>query len=201
MTRRIACNFHVCWNGRDLVAIDGIRQRYQLLIKFLPYSGATAQPRSAPLWGVSRSYGHGPAELDFFLPETSHLWLYSSPSPSLQPILGETATSILIVLYTVECVSHVGSHWITVKVRTGQQVNYQISLSYFFRHVTEVMYWNDVLVTCYLYLNTELYTYIFPWYKQPLASLHFCFNWWNKNKNITFILTYDLLWGLQMVCN
>ena len=36
--------------------------------------------------------------------ETSHLWLYSSPSPSLQPILREPATSILIVLYTFECI-------------------------------------------------------------------------------------------------
>ena len=91
---------------------------------------------------------------------------------------------------------HVGSHWIAVKICTGQQVNSQTSLSYFFRHVTEVMHWNNVLVTWYFYINKQLYTYIFPWYKQPLASLHFYFNWWNKNQNITFILTHNLLCGL-----
>ena len=85
---------------------------------------------------------------------------------------------------------HVGSHWIAVKICTGQQVNSQTSFSYFFRHVTEVMHWNDVLVNCYLYINKQLYTYvyIFPWYKQPLASLHFYFNWWNQNHSITCIL-------------
>ena len=41
--------------------------------------------------------------------ETSHLWLYSSPSPSLQPILREPATSILIVLYTFECIMRVAT--------------------------------------------------------------------------------------------
>ena len=33
-----------------------------VLIKFLPYSGATAQTRSAALWGVSGSYGQAPAQ-------------------------------------------------------------------------------------------------------------------------------------------
>ena len=77
-----------------------------VLIKFLPYSGATAQTRSAALWGVSGSYGQAPAQqgMSGLVRETSHLWLYSSPSPSLQPILGETATSVLIVLYTFECI-------------------------------------------------------------------------------------------------
>ena len=70
-----------------------------MLIKFLPYSGATAQTRSVALWGVSGSYGQAPAQqgMSGLVRETSHLWLYSSPSPSLQPILRESATSILIV--------------------------------------------------------------------------------------------------------
>ena len=77
-----------------------------VLIKFLPYSGATAQTRSAALWGVSGSYGQAPAQqgMSGLVRETSHLWLYSSPSPSLQPILREPATSILIALYTFECI-------------------------------------------------------------------------------------------------
>ena len=77
-----------------------------VLIKFLPYPGATAQTRSVALWGVSGSYGQAPAQqgMSGLVRETSHLWLYSSPSPSLQPILREPATSILIVLYTFECI-------------------------------------------------------------------------------------------------
>ena len=73
-----------------------------VLIKFLPYSGATAQTRSVALWGVSGSYGQAPAQqgMSGLVRETSHLCLYSSPSPSLQPILREPATSILSVLYT-----------------------------------------------------------------------------------------------------
>ena len=82
-----------------------------VLIKFLPYSGATAQTRSVALWGVSGSYGQAPAQqgMSGLVRETSHLWLYSSPSPSLQPILGETATSVLIVLYTFECIMWVAT--------------------------------------------------------------------------------------------
>ena len=83
---------------------------------------------------------------------------------------------------------HVRSPWIAVKICTGQQVNSQTSFSYFFRHVTEAMHWNDVLVTCYLYINKQLYIYIFPWYKQPLASLHFYLNWWNKTKALHLYL-------------
>ena len=58
---------------------------------------------------------------------------------------------------------HVGSHWIAVKICTGQQVNSQTSVSYFFRLVTEVMHCNDVLVTCYIYIykQTALYIYIY----------------------------------------
>ena len=41
-----------------------------------------------------------------------------------------------------------------------------------------------------------IHIYIFMWYKQPLASLHFYFNWWNKNQSITLILTQNLLCGL-----
>ena len=47
-----------------------------------------------------------------------------------------------------------------------------------------------------IYKQTAIYIYIFPWYKQPLASLHFYFNWWNKNQNITFILIHNLLCAL-----
>ena len=56
---------------------------------------------------------------------------------------------------------HVGSHWIAVKICTGQQVNSQTWFSKFFRHVTTVMHCNDVLVTCYLYISKQLYTYIY----------------------------------------
>ena len=82
-----------------------------LLIKFLPYSGATAQTRSTALWGVSGSYGQAPAQqgMSGLVRETSHLWLHSSPSPSLQPILREPATSILTVLFTFECIMWVAT--------------------------------------------------------------------------------------------
>ena len=82
-----------------------------VLINFLPYSGATAQTRSAALWGVSGSCGQAPAQqgMSGLVLETSHLRLYSSPSPSLQPILRESATSILIVLYTFECIMWVAT--------------------------------------------------------------------------------------------
>ena len=82
-----------------------------MLINFLPYSGATAQTRSAALWGVSGSYGQAPAQqgMSGLVRETSHLWLYSSPSPSLQPILREPATSISIVLYTFERIKSVAT--------------------------------------------------------------------------------------------
>ena len=82
-----------------------------VLIKFLPYSGATAETRSAALWGVSGSYGQAPAQqgMSGLVRETSHLWLYSSPSPSLQPILREPATSILIVLDTFVCIMWVAT--------------------------------------------------------------------------------------------
>ena len=82
-----------------------------VLIKFLPYSGATAQTRSGALWGVSGSYGQAPAQqgMSGLVRETSHVWLHSSPSPSLQPILGETATSVLVVPYTFECIMWVAT--------------------------------------------------------------------------------------------
>ena len=81
------------------------------LIKFLPYSGATAQTRSVALWGVSGSYGQAPAQqgMSGLVRETSHLWLYSSPSPSLKPILREPATSILVVLYAFEYIMWVAT--------------------------------------------------------------------------------------------
>ena len=37
-------------------------KRTVVLIKILPYSGATAQTRSVALWGVSGSYGQAPAQ-------------------------------------------------------------------------------------------------------------------------------------------
>ena len=82
-----------------------------MLIKFLPYSGATAQTRSVALWGLSGSYGQAPAQqgMSGLVRETSHLWLYSSLSPSLQPTIREPATSILIVLYTFECIMWVAT--------------------------------------------------------------------------------------------
>ena len=88
-----------------------IRINTVVLIKFLPYSGATAQTHSAALWGVSGSYAQAPAQqgMSGLVWETSHLWLYSSPSPSLQPILREPATSILIVPYTFECIMWVAT--------------------------------------------------------------------------------------------
>ena len=100
-----------------------------VLIKFLPYSGATAQTRSAALWGVSGSYGQAPAQqgMSGLVRETSHLWLYSSPSPSMQPIRRESATSIPIVLLYI-WMYHVGGHWIAVKY-VQEQVNSQTSLS------------------------------------------------------------------------
>ena len=114
-----------------------------MLIKILPYSGATAQTRSAALWGVSGSYGKAPAQqgMSGLIRETSHLWLYSSPSPSLQPILGETATSVLIVLYTFECIM-----WVATESDCEDTYRATSKLSnfiiIFFRHVTEVMHWN-----------------------------------------------------------
>ena len=50
-----------------------------VLIKILPYSGATAQQSMSSL-----------------VRETSHLWLYSSLSPCLQPTPGETACGVLV---------------------------------------------------------------------------------------------------------
>ena len=164
----------------------------------------------ATLWGVSPGVYRGA------VPAGSRSAVYEwfgtgklTPLAVLVPISkpathtrGESNQHPRCTVYILMC--YVGSHWITVKIRTGQQVNSRTSLSYYFRHVTEVMHWNGVLVTCtciYIYINTELYTYIFSWRKQPLASPHFCFNWWNKNQNITFILTHNLLWGLQMACN
>ena len=133
-----------------------------VLIKFLPYSDATAQTRSAALWGVSGSYGQAPAQqgMSGLVRETSHLWLYSSPSPSLQPILREPATSILIVLYTFECIMWVATESLWRYVQ-GNKWILKLHFYTFFRHVTEVMHWKDVLVTCYLNINKQLYTYMY----------------------------------------
>ena len=50
-------------------------QHTVVLIKLLPYSGATAQTRSAALWGVLGSYGQAPAQqgMSGLVRETSHL--------------------------------------------------------------------------------------------------------------------------------
>ena len=81
---------------------------------------------------------------------------------------------------------HVGSHWIAVKIYTGQQVNSQTSVSTFFRHVTEVMHWNDVLVTCYLYINKQLYTYIYIYIYIYFRDIN------NHLLHYTFILTGEI---------
>ena len=170
-----------------------------VLIKFLPYSGGTAQTRSVALWGVSGSCGQAPAQqgLSGLVRETSHLWLYSSPSPSLQPILRESATSILIVLYTFECIMWVATESLWRYVHATSEFS---NFSFIFFSPCD---WSDALkrrisYMLSIYKQTAIYIciYIFPWYKQPLASLHFYFNWWNKNQSITFILTHNLLCGL-----
>ena len=91
---------------------------------------------------------------------------------------------------------HVGSHWMAVKICTGQQVKF---LNFIFM-IFSPCDWSDALkrrisYMISIYKQTAIYIYIFPWYKQPLASLHFYFNWWNKNQSITFILTHNLLCG------
>ena len=98
------------WRYYRKISASG-RSDLSLLYYRWPYSGATAQTRSAALWGVSGSYGQAPAQqgMSGLVRKTSHLWLYSSPSPSLQPILREPATSILIVLYTFECIMWVAT--------------------------------------------------------------------------------------------
>ena len=163
-----------------------------VLIKFLPYSGATAQTRSAALWGVSGSYGQAPAQqgMSGLVRETSHLWLYSSPSPSLQPILREPATSILIVLYTFECIMWVATESLWRCVQATSE------FSNFIFIIFSPCDWSDALkrrisYMLSIYKQTDIYIYIYPWYKQPLALLYFYFNWWNKNQSITFILDND----------
>ena len=84
---------------------------------------------------------------------------------------------------------HVRSPWIAVKICTGQQVNSQTSFSYFFSPCD----WSDALkrrisYMLFIYKQTAIYIYIFPWYKQPLASLHFYLNWWNKTKALHLYL-------------
>ena len=101
------------------VTLKGRHKTLQMLIgeitnKHGSYSSAnkifavlrrTAQTRSAALWGVSGSYGQAPAQqgMSGLVRETSHLWVYSSPSPSLQLILREPATSILCIHLNVSC--------------------------------------------------------------------------------------------------
>ena len=168
-----------------------------MLIKFLPYSGATAQTRSVALWGVSGSYGQAPAQqgMSGLVRKTSHLWLYSSPSPSLQPILREPATSIPIVLYTFECIMWVATESLWRYVQGNKCI---LKLRF---HIFSPCDWSDALkrrisYMLSIYKQTAIYIYIYLWYKQPLASLHFYFNWWNKNQRITLILTHNLLRGL-----
>ena len=129
--------------------------------------------------------------------ETSHLWLYSSPSPSLQPILRELATRILIALYTFECIMWVATESLWRYVQGNKFSNF---IFIFFSPCD----WSDALkqrisYMLSIYINKQIYIYVYIyilWYKQPLASLHFYFNWWNKNQSITLILTQNLLCGL-----
>ena len=172
--------------------------RTVVLIKFLPYSGATAQTRSVALWGVSGSYGQAPAQqgMSGLVRETSHLCLCSSPSPSLQPILRESATSILIVLCTFELIM-----WVANVNRCEDMYRATSEFSNFSFIIFSPCDWSDALkrrisYMLSIYKQTDIYIYIYPWYKQPLASLHFYLNWWNKKQSITFIFTHNLLYGL-----
>ena len=133
-----------------------------MLIKFLPYSGATAQTRSAVLWGVSGSYGQAPAQqgMSGLVRETSHLWLYSSPSPSLQPILREPATSILIVLYTFECIMWVATELLWKYVQGNKWI---LKLHF---HNFSPCDWSDALkrrisYMLFIYKQTAIYIYIY----------------------------------------
>ena len=92
---------------------------------------------------------------------------------------------------------HVGSHWIAVKICTSEFSNFSFI-------IFSPCDWSDALkrrisYMLSIYKQTAIYIYIhvyvFPWYKQPLSSLHFYFNWWNKNQSITFIRTHNLLRG------
>ena len=147
-----------------------------VLINFLPYSGATAQTRLVALWGVSGSCEQAPAQqgMSGLVRETSHLWLYSSPSRSLQPFLRESATSILIVLYTFECIMWVATESLWRYVQATSEFSNFIFI--FFSPCD----WSDALkrrisymLSIYKQTDIYIYIYIFPWYKQPLASLHF----------------------------
>ena len=133
-----------------------------VLIKILPYSGATAQTCSVALWGVSGSYGQAPAQqgMSGLVRETSHLWLYSSPSPSLQPILGEPATSILIVLYTFKCIMWVATESLWKYVQ-GNKWILKLHFHIFFSPCD----WSDALkrrisYMLSIYRQTAIYVYI-----------------------------------------
>ena len=132
-----------------------------VLIKFLSYSAATAQTRSVTLWGVSGSYGQAPAQqgMSGLVRETSHLWLYSSPSPSLQPILREPATSTLIVLYTFECIM-----WVTTESLWRYEGKKWILKLHF--HIFSPCDWSDALkrrisYMLSIYKQTAIYIYIY----------------------------------------
>ena len=152
---------HICIGKLTIIGSDNSGKCTVALIKFLPYSGATAQTRSAALWGVSGSYGQAPAQqgMSDLVRETSHLWLYSSPSPSLQPMLREPATSILIVLYTFECIM-----WVDMICEDMYRATSEFSNFIFI--IFSPCNWSDALkrrisYTLSIYKQTAIYIYIY----------------------------------------
>ena len=104
------------------------------------------------------------------------------PIPKPATHLREPATSILIVLYTFECIMWVATE--SLWRYEGNKWILKLQFHIFFRHVTEVMHWNDVLVTCYLYINKQLYIYIY---------IHIYFRDINNHLlHYTFILTGEI---------
>ena len=112
--------------------------------------------------GLSGSYGQAPAQqgLSGLVRETSHLWLYSSPSPSLQPVLREPATSIHIVLYTFECIMWVATESLWNMYRATSKFSNFIII--FFSPCD----WSDALKRLISYMlsiykQTAIYIYIY----------------------------------------
>ena len=104
--------------------------------------------------------------------------------------LREPATSILIVLYTFECIMWVATESLWRYVQATSEFSNFIFI--FFRHVTEVMHWNDVLVTCYLYTNKQLYIYIYIYFRDINNHLlHYTFILTDEKKKKHYIYTYS----------
>ena len=136
--------------------------------------------RSAALWGVSGSYGQAPTQQGMSgLVRHPHLWLYSSPSPSLQPILKEPATSILIVLYTFECIMWVATESLWRYNRATSE------FSNFIFIIFSPCDWSDALKRRISYM-LSIYKH-----KQTAIYIYFCdIN--NHLLHYTFILTGEI---------